>query len=47
MSDLAPSSFGGTKGAGEWQILIDFFNNPTDVAGTQQKLEAAAAAAWG
>jgi alpha-glucoside transport system substrate-binding protein len=47
MSDLAPSSFGGTKGAGEWQILIDFFNNPSDVAGTQQKLESAAAAAWG
>lgn len=47
MSDLAPSAFGGTKGAGEWQILIDFFSNPTDVAGTQQKLEAAAAAAWG
>ncbi|MEO6309781.1 MAG: extracellular solute-binding protein [Leifsonia sp.] len=47
MSDLAPSAFGGTKGAGEWQILIDFFNNPTDVAGTQQQLETAAAAAWG
>jgi alpha-glucoside transport system substrate-binding protein len=46
MSDLAPSAFGGTKGAGEWQILIDFFGNPSDVAGTQQKLEAAAAAAW-
>ncbi|WP_416444506.1 ABC transporter substrate-binding protein [Leucobacter sp. HNU] len=46
MSDLAPSAFGGTKGAGEWQILIDFFQNPSDVAGTQQKLEAAAAAAW-
>ncbi|MGW9632345.1 ABC transporter substrate-binding protein [Agromyces sp. NPDC055520] len=47
MSDLAPSAFGGTKGAGEWQILIDFFENPTDVAGTQQKLEEAAASAWG
>jgi alpha-glucoside transport system substrate-binding protein len=47
MSDLAPSAFGGTKGSGEWQILIDFFNNPTDVAGTQQKLEDAAAAAFG
>ncbi|MCX7520791.1 extracellular solute-binding protein [Microbacterium sp. STN6] len=42
MSDSAPSAFGGTKGSGEWQILIDFFNNPTDVQGTQQKLEAAA-----
>lgn len=46
MSDLAPSAFGGTKGSGEWQILIDFFNNPTDIQGTQQKLEEAAAAAW-
>lgn len=47
MSDLAPSAFGGTKGTGEWQILIDFFENPTDIAGTQQKLEESAAAAWG
>ncbi|MEO6827160.1 MAG: ABC transporter substrate-binding protein [Microbacteriaceae bacterium] len=46
MSDQAPSAFGGTKGQGEWQILIDFFNNPTDIAGTQAKLEAAAAEAW-
>jgi ABC-type glycerol-3-phosphate transport system substrate-binding protein len=46
MSDLAPSAFGGTKGSGEWQILIDFFNNPKDIAGTQQKLEDAAKTAW-
>lgn len=46
MSDLAPSAFGGTKGQGEWQILIDFFSNPSDIQGTQQKLEAAAASAW-
>jgi ABC-type glycerol-3-phosphate transport system substrate-binding protein len=46
MSDLAPSAFGGTKGAGEWQILLDFYSNPTDVQGTAQKLEDAAAAAW-
>ena len=46
MSDLAPSAFGGTKGAGEWQILINFLENPTDVAGTQQQLESAAQAAW-
>jgi len=46
MSDLAPSAFGGTEGGGEWQILLDFINNPTDVAGTQQALEAAAASAW-
>ena len=46
MSDLAPSAFGGTKGSGEWQILIDFYSNPSDVQGTAQKLEDAAAAAW-
>jgi ABC-type glycerol-3-phosphate transport system substrate-binding protein len=46
MSDQAPSAFGGTKGTGEWQILIDFFNNPKDIAGTQAKLEAAAVADW-
>jgi hypothetical protein len=46
MSDLAPSAFGGTEGQGEWQILIDFYSNPGDVAGTQQKLEAAAASAY-
>lgn len=46
MSDLAPSAFGGTEGQGEWQILLSFYSDPTDVAGTQQKLEAAAAAAY-
>ncbi|GAB3617204.1 ABC transporter substrate-binding protein [Okibacterium endophyticum] len=47
MSDLTPSSFGGTEGQGFWQIMIEFLQNPTDIAGTQQKLEAAAAAAYG
>ena len=47
MSDLAPSAFGGTKGAGEWQIMLDFYTNPTDVQGTAQKLEAAAKTAFG
>ncbi len=46
MSDLAPAAFGGTEGSGEWQVMIEFLNNPTDVEGTQQKLEQAAAAAW-
>jgi ABC-type glycerol-3-phosphate transport system substrate-binding protein len=46
MSDLAPSAFGGTEGQGEWQILLGFYSNPTDVAAVQQKLEAAAAAAY-
>ena len=47
MSDLAPSAFGGTKGSGEWQIMLDFYTNPTDVQGTAQKLEDAATAAFG
>ncbi len=47
MSDLAPSAFGGTKGSGEWQILLDFYTHPTDIQGTAAKLEAAAKTAWG
>ncbi len=46
MSDLTPTAFGGTAGQGFWQIMIDFLSNPSDVAGTQQKLEDAAAAAY-
>ena len=47
MSDLAPSAFGGTQGQGEWQILIEFLQNPDDIEGTQQALEEAAADAFG
>ncbi|MGC5041181.1 ABC transporter substrate-binding protein [Streptomyces sp. DT190] len=47
MSDQAPQAFGGTPGKGEWKILQDFLKNPKDVAGTQAKLEAEAAAAYG
>jgi len=43
MSDLAPPSFGATKGSGEWKDLEDFMANPSDIAGAQQKLEADAA----
>jgi ABC-type glycerol-3-phosphate transport system substrate-binding protein len=46
MSDLAPASFGGTSGQGEWKILQDFVSNPKDVNGTASKLEAAAAKAF-
>ena len=46
MSDQAPPAFGGTPGAGEWKILQDFLAKPTDVQGTAQKLEAAAATAY-
>ncbi|MFG2134467.1 ABC transporter substrate-binding protein [Streptomyces sp. NPDC048751] len=47
MSDQAPQAFGGTPGKGEWKDLQDFLKNPTDVAGTQKKLEQDAAQAYG
>ncbi|GAA3504012.1 ABC transporter substrate-binding protein [Streptomyces prasinosporus] len=47
MSDQAPQAFGGTPGKGEWKALQDFLKNPADVAGTQERLEADAAAAYG
>jgi alpha-glucoside transport system substrate-binding protein len=46
MSDLAPASFGGTAGQGEWKILQDFMSKPSDVNGTASALEAAAAKAF-
>jgi alpha-glucoside transport system substrate-binding protein len=46
MSDLAPASFGGTPGQGEWKILADFLKNPKDVDGTASALETAAAKAY-
>ncbi|MDL5201891.1 extracellular solute-binding protein [Streptomyces sp. ALI-76-A] len=47
MSDQTPQAFGGTPGKGEWKALQDFLKNPKDIAGTQAKLEADAAAAYG
>ncbi|MFE4664214.1 ABC transporter substrate-binding protein [Streptomyces sp. NPDC056716] len=47
MSDQAPQAFGGTPGKGEWKILQDFLTDPTDIAGTQEQLEAEAAKAYG
>jgi alpha-glucoside transport system substrate-binding protein len=46
MSDLAPASFGGTPGQGEWKILQDFLSNPGNVNGAASKLESAAAKAF-
>ncbi|MEU0564310.1 ABC transporter substrate-binding protein [Nonomuraea sp. NPDC005983] len=46
MSDLAPSAFGGTDGKGEWKVLQDFLRNPSDIKGTQSKLEDEAKKAW-
>jgi alpha-glucoside transport system substrate-binding protein len=47
MSDLQPAAFGATAGQGEWKIFTDFVKNPTDIDGTAQALEAAAAKAYG
>lgn len=46
MSDLTPSAFGGTQGQGFWQEMIKFYENPKDVQGTMERLEAAAKAAY-
>ena len=46
MSDQQPGSFGATVGQGEWGLFQDFLRNPSDVAGIQKKLEAAATAAY-
>jgi alpha-glucoside transport system substrate-binding protein len=46
MSDLTPSSFGGTEGQGFWQIMIQFLQDPSNVPATQQALEDAAVAAY-
>ncbi|WP_316043384.1 hypothetical protein [Actinomadura sp. CNU-125] len=47
MSDLTPAAFGATPGDGMWEALRQFVQKPTDVEGTQEKLEAAAAEAYG
>jgi ABC-type glycerol-3-phosphate transport system substrate-binding protein len=46
LSDLQPSSFGGTVGQGEFKIFQDFLKNPKNVDGTAQALESAAAKAF-
>ncbi|WP_443029645.1 ABC transporter substrate-binding protein [Spirillospora sp. NBC_01491] len=46
LSDLAPAAFGATPGKGEWEALRTFVQKPTDVKGTQAKLEAEAAKAY-
>jgi alpha-glucoside transport system substrate-binding protein len=46
MSDEQPPAFGATTGQGEWGLFQNFLKNPSDVAGIQKQLEAAAAAAY-
>jgi alpha-glucoside transport system substrate-binding protein len=47
MSDLQPSAFGGTPGQGMWKHFTDFVQNPDNIDGTAERLEADAARAFG
>jgi ABC-type glycerol-3-phosphate transport system substrate-binding protein len=47
MSDLAPTEFGATKGAGEWKDLQDFLADPDNLDATMQRLEADAMKVYG
>ena len=46
LSDLQPSSFGGTVGQGEFKLFQDFLRKPSNVNGIATSLEAAAAKAF-
>ncbi len=47
MSDLQPSAFGGTPGAGLFKAFTDFVANPDDIDGITQQMEDEAAKAFG
>ena len=46
LSDLQPVAFGGTTDGGMWAELARFAADPTDIDGTQARLESAADDAW-
>jgi len=46
MSDLEPSAFGGTPGAGLFKAFTDFVANPDDIDGITQQMEADAEKAF-
>ncbi len=46
MSDLQPSAFGGTPGAGLFKAFTDFVANPDDIDGITQQMEADATKAF-
>ena len=46
MSDLQPSAFGGTPGQGLFKAFTDFVQNPDDIDGITQQMEADAAKAY-
>ncbi len=47
LSDLQPAAFGGTVGQGLFALFQDFLRNPDDAQGIAQKMEQAAARAYG
>lgn len=47
MSDLQPAEFGATVGQGLFKLFQDFLKNPADIDGVTQKMEDAAAKAFG
>jgi alpha-glucoside transport system substrate-binding protein len=47
LSDLQPSAFGGTPGQGLFKAFTDFVQNPDDIDGITQQMEADAAKAFG
>jgi ABC-type glycerol-3-phosphate transport system substrate-binding protein len=47
MSDLQPSAFGGTPGAGLFKGFTDFVQNPNDIDGLTQQMESQASKAFG
>ncbi len=46
MSDEQPAAFGSTTGQGEWGLFQKFLQDPSNIQGIQQQLEAAAEAAY-
>jgi alpha-glucoside transport system substrate-binding protein len=47
LSDLQPSAFGGTPGAGLFKAFTDFVANPDDIDGITEQMESEAAKAFG
>jgi alpha-glucoside transport system substrate-binding protein len=47
LSDLVPSALGGTPGAGLFKAFTDFVQNPEDIDGITQQMEADANKAYG
>ena len=47
LSDLQPSAFGGTPGAGLFKAFTDFVANPDDIDGLTEQMEADATKAFG